>query len=145
MLLTDALAGFARPCARPRGRPRPHVRGVAAALCAVCLVAAIAGQLTHGTDFAARIASSGYAPNAAGEDIATGYPTPSAVVSAWMNSPDHCRNILDPSYRDIGTGVSAQAVPGVTALPGTWTEDFGLTLLQSAPSADWAPANGCPY
>jgi uncharacterized protein YkwD len=62
-----------------------------------------------------------------------------------MNSADHCRNILDPSYRDIGTGVSAQPVPGVTSLPGTWTEDFGLSLLQSAPSANSAPANGCPY
>jgi uncharacterized protein YkwD len=104
-----------------------------------------ADQLTHGSDFAGRIASTGYDLSAAGENIATGYPTPSAVVAAWMNSPDHCQNILDPTYRDIGTGVSAQPVPGVTSLPGTWTEDFGLSLLQSAPSANWAPANGCPY
>src|SRR5205085_6155391 len=60
-----------------------------------------AGQFTHGVDFAGRISAAGYVFKAAGENIATGVPTPSAVVQAWMHRAEHCRNILTPTYRDI--------------------------------------------
>lgn len=40
----------------------------------------------------------------AGENIAQGYSTPSAVVNAWMNSPGHRANILNSSYTKIGVG-----------------------------------------
>lgn len=40
----------------------------------------------------------------AGENIAKGYSTPERVVDAWMNSPGHRANILNPSYTMIGVG-----------------------------------------
>ena len=40
----------------------------------------------------------------AGENIAYGYPTPAAVVSGWMNSDGHRKNILSSSFTKIGIG-----------------------------------------
>lgn len=102
-------------------------------------------QFTHGANFAARISAVGYAWRAAGENIATGFGTPRAVVRAWMASTGHCENILNPTYRDIGTGVSMHAVGGFASGGGTWTQDFGLRLNQRAPSGNFGPAQGCPY
>jgi uncharacterized protein YkwD len=100
-------------------------------------------QFTHGADFASRITRAGFHWSAAGENIATGYPTPSAVVRAWMGSTGHCQNILDPSYRAVGTGVSAGAA--VTDAPGTWTQDFALRMGQRPASGNTGPESGCPY
>lgn len=38
------------------------------------------------------------------ENIAAGQPTPAEVVDAWMNSPGHRANILDPNMQEIGVG-----------------------------------------
>lgn len=43
----------------------------------------------------------------AGENIAMGQPTPQQVVTAWMNSEGHRRNILDPNYTNIGVGYNS--------------------------------------
>lgn len=40
----------------------------------------------------------------AGENIAYGYPTPNAVVTGWMNSEGHRKNILSGSFSKIGIG-----------------------------------------
>ncbi len=44
--------------------------------------------------------------SAAGENIAMGQQSPSSVVTAWMNSPGHRANILNPSYTQIGVGLA---------------------------------------
>ncbi|HTX32064.1 MAG TPA: CAP domain-containing protein [Solirubrobacteraceae bacterium] len=103
------------------------------------------GQFTHGNNFAGRISAVGYDWQTAGENIATGFPTPRTAVQAWMASPDHCRNILDPSFRDIGTGVTDAAVGNWATQPSTWTNDFGLLMSQNAPSHNSGPQAGCPY
>lgn len=46
----------------------------------------------------------GISYQAAGENIAAGQRTPSEVVQAWMNSEGHRKNILSPSYTEIGVG-----------------------------------------
>lgn len=102
------------------------------------------GSFDHGADFALRISSGGYAWRAAAENIASGYATPLSVVNAWMNSQGHCRNILNPAFRDVGTGVAVPGVGGATG-PGTWTADFGLRMSQAPASSDTRPQNGCPY
>lgn len=46
----------------------------------------------------------------AGENIAWAsgrLSTPLQIVQAWLNSPPHRRNILDPSFRQEGVGVAA--------------------------------------
>lgn len=100
-------------------------------------------QLTHGASFTARISAAGYPWGSAGENIATGYLTPRAVVAAWMASLDHCQNILSPSYRDVGIGEVPSPATGRS--PATWTGDFGLRLGASAASGNSGPADGCPY
>ena len=100
-------------------------------------------SFTHGADFAARISAVGFRWSNAGENIAAGFRTPASVVRAWMASPGHCRNILSPVFRDVGTGVSMGGAGG--SRPGTWTQDFGLPAGAHRPSANTGPANGCPY
>ena len=104
-----------------------------------------ANIFTHGTNFAGRIGATGYNWQYAGENIATGYPTPSAVVTAWMASPDHCRNILDPHFRNVGTGESPAGIASEQSGASTWTQDFGLLMSQSPLSGSTGPQNGCPY
>lgn len=55
----------------------------------------------------------------AGENIAYGYETPAALVSAWMHSTGHRENILNPHFHRIG-------VSGWRATNGTTyaTQDF---------------------
>ncbi len=100
---------------------------------------------THGTAFWKRISAVGYDWQVAGENIATGFATPQQVVTAWMASPGHCRNILDPQYASVGTGVSSLPVLSAASGPATWTQDFGLTMTQTDPSHNWGPADHCPY
>ena len=102
-------------------------------------------DFSHGPNFAARISAAGFHWSSAGENIATGFLTPAAVVDAWMASTGHCHNILGPTYRYVGTGVSQRAIRGYGSGGGTWTQDFGLLRGQAPASGNWAPANGCPY
>lgn len=102
-------------------------------------------QFTHGTNFAGRISAAGYVWRSAGENIATGYATPRAVVHAWMGSTGHCENILNPTFREVGTGISSRPVKGYATGAGTWTQDFALGMNQSPPSGNTGPMNGCPY
>jgi uncharacterized protein YkwD len=100
---------------------------------------------THGSQFWTRISAVGYDWSNVGENIASGFATPTEVVKAWMASPDHCRNILNPNYANVGTGVNAHPVLVAASGSATWTQDFGLLMSQNAPSQNTGPANGCPY
>jgi uncharacterized protein YkwD len=102
------------------------------------------GSFSHGADFASRISAAGFSWSRAGENIATGFRTPAAVVRAWMASTGHCVNILSPSFADVGTGISRHGVAG-SGSAGTWTQDFALPMGHRPPSYKSGPANGCPY
>ena len=52
----------------------------------------------------------------AGENLARGQKTPEEVVSAWMNSPGHRKNILSARYTQIGVGYVADG--------NYWTQHF---------------------
>jgi len=101
--------------------------------------------LTHGSQLASRITAVGFAFSVAGENIATGFPAPSAVVHAWMASAGHCQNILNPTYADVGTGVSRDSIGGSSPGGATCTQYLGLPTGHAPPSNDWGPADGCPY
>ncbi|MFZ5366001.1 MAG: CAP domain-containing protein [Patescibacteria group bacterium] len=47
----------------------------------------------------------GYRYLYAGENLARDFSSPEAVVSAWMASPTHRENILNPKYQEIGISV----------------------------------------
>ncbi len=68
-----------------------------------------------------------------GENLAWGtlyLATPQAIVEAWIASPGHLANILEPRYRETGIGV----VPSVpSAMSGgesgaTYAQEFGVIL-----------------
>ena len=42
----------------------------------------------------------------AGENIAKGQRTAERVMYAWLNSPPHKENILDPVYNTVGVGLA---------------------------------------
>jgi uncharacterized protein YkwD len=105
------------------------------------------GQFTHGTDlaFSNRLLAVGYNWSDGGENIATGYLTPRDAVAGWMASPEHCQNLMDPDYRDMGTGETPAPVGNWAGTPATWTQDFGTTMSENSPSHDYGPMDGCPY
>lgn len=61
---------------------------------------------TYGSPFR-MIKSFGISYRTAGENIAKGQASPAAVVNAWMSSPGHRANILNPAFTEIGVGYVA--------------------------------------
>jgi uncharacterized protein YkwD len=83
------------------------------------------GYLSHssrdGSGPLQRIRAAGYSTGGGwAENIARGYPTPSAVMDGWLNSPGHRANILNCSLRALGVGVVRSSGGRVY-----WTQDFG--------------------
>lgn len=75
-----------------------------------------------GSNPTSRAQAAGYR-GVAGENIAAGYPTASAVMAGWLKSPGHCANIMSRSYQDLGVGATYLA----GSKYGTyWVQDFGI-------------------
>jgi uncharacterized protein YkwD len=56
-----------------------------------------------------RLDASGYPWRAWAENIAFGQRNPSDAVEAWMQSEGHRKNLLNPKYTELGTGVATDA------------------------------------
>lgn len=78
--------------------------------------------LSHDLDgnFGTRIRKSGYLGTEFGENIAMGYTTPASVVAGWMNSAGHRANILNPRFKDFGSGAAKNSKGQIF-----WTNEFG--------------------
>ncbi|MBD2296369.1 CAP domain-containing protein [Anabaena sphaerica FACHB-251] len=65
-------------------------------------------QMSHtgsnGSSAGDRAKQAGYQWRAIAENVAAGQKSASAVVQAWLNSPGHCRNIMNSNYSDSGVG-----------------------------------------
>lgn len=48
-----------------------------------------------------RVLATGYSYSALGENIAAGQSSVQSVVTGWINSPGHCQNLMNPTFRDI--------------------------------------------
>jgi uncharacterized protein YkwD len=72
-----------------------------------------------GSSFVTRVKAQGYS-SPMSENIAYGFPTGTAVVTAWMNSAGHRANILNCGAKSVGIGV-VYATNGSAYV----TEDFG--------------------
>ena len=55
------------------------------------------------------------------ENLAEGLATPDDVVTAWLASPEHCENFLDPTFREMGAGYSESD----GALGPFWVQTLG--------------------
>ena len=87
----------------------------------------------NGKDLRDRLASTGYlrgknkfAP--AGEDIGWGEDelgTPEAMVLAWLKSPEHRRNLLEPRFTELGIGVVKGSPIAGESSGAIFVADFG--------------------
>jgi len=62
------------------------------------------------------ILQAGYSYNRAGENLARDFRDTTSVVSAWMNSPGHRANIVNPYYKEIGVAVVSGPFNGYDAV-----------------------------
>jgi uncharacterized protein YkwD len=74
-----------------------------------------------------RIRMAGYSYNGfksyeVGENIAEGPQTIAEVMDGWFKSPGHCKNLMNPGFKEIGIGYSN----------GYWVQDFGGRVAFSA-------------
>lgn len=58
----------------------------------------------------------GYRFKYAGENLAVNFVDSQDVMNAWMRSPNHRENILDPHFTEIGIGVAQGAYQGRKAI-----------------------------
>ena len=77
-----------------------------------------------GEDPFVRMERAGYSYFTAGENIAAGQTSPSDVMQGWMDSPGHCRNIMNPDFAEIGVGTFESVDGGYRYL---WTQTFGAS------------------
>ena len=80
---------------------------------------------SDGLTSANRVTNAGYVWRAVGENIAAGQPTVVSVVSAWMDSPGHCSNIMSPAYTEIGAASYEVTGADFTVY---WTQNFAAPL-----------------
>lgn len=78
-----------------------------------------------GSNAGDRILAEGYVWRTWGENIAYGYTTPEAVMSAWMNSSGHRANILNFKFKDLGVGVYLKPSPNGGSGTLYWVQNFG--------------------
>lgn len=76
----------------------------------------------EGVEFTQRLAAEGYGFYAAAENIAAGMNTVSGVMTTWLASDGHCRNIMDPVLSDVAVACVTQ--DGST-YGSYWTMDLG--------------------
>ena len=87
---------------------------------------ALFGYMNHtgrdGSSPATRITRSGYRWREVGENLASGIMTPEEVVAGWLHSPEHCANLMDPLFSQMGVGfaVNTHNDAGVY-----WAMEFG--------------------
>jgi hypothetical protein len=79
----------------------------------------------------------GYKYQYAGENLARDFSDAQSAVNAWMNSPTHKENILNPHYKEIGIGVVEGSLAGADT---TIIVQFFGTALSGAPSIPLAEA-----
>ncbi|MDP3973494.1 MAG: CAP domain-containing protein [Candidatus Daviesbacteria bacterium] len=87
------------------------------------------------------ISSSGYKFVYAGENLAKNFYSSDDVVVAWMNSPTHRDNLLNPKYKDIGIAVVNGTLDGqqttlIVQMFGTTTPQY---ITQAAPTTQPNP------
>ena len=84
---------------------------------------------------AQRVRAAGYQEKLVGENIAYGPKSIDEVVQGWLHSPDHCENIMDPRFAQMGIAYA----PGQLSRRGLyWVQ------LLAAPRVVVGSASGTP-
>ncbi|MDO8573401.1 MAG: CAP domain-containing protein [Candidatus Daviesbacteria bacterium] len=81
------------------------------------------------------ILGSGYKFTFAGENLAKNFTNSDDIVKAWMASPTHRDNLLNPKYQDIGIAVEEGVLNGQKTI--LIVQEFGSTSgLAAKPTVD---------
>ena len=80
----------------------------------------------------------GYKYRYAGENLARDFADAGSTVNAWMNSPTHRENILNPNYQEIGIGVVEGSLLGADTT--IVVQFFGTPLNETAANIPQAKA-----
>jgi len=127
--LTNEARAHPRRCgATPYGAAPPLALSAQLSQAALAYARDMAdwGYMNHtghdGSSPAQRITRSGYRWSEVGENLASGVMTADEVVTGWLGSPEHCANLMDPLYRQLGIGyaVNPHDQRGVY-----WAMEFG--------------------
>jgi uncharacterized protein YkwD len=109
--LTNEARAHPRRCgATPYGAAPPLAMSAQLSQAALAYAHDMAtwGYMNHtgrdGSSPAQRITRSGYRWSEVGENLASGVMTADEVVTGWLGSPEHCANLMDPLYRQVGVG-----------------------------------------
>lgn len=78
---------------------RAHARDIAAR-------GALGHEGADGSTAADRVSRAGYSWSTVGENVAAGQTEAADVVDTWIDSPGHCRNLMEPRFTDTGVGVA---------------------------------------
>ncbi|TFY96378.1 CAP domain-containing protein [Ramlibacter rhizophilus] len=62
----------------------------------------MAHQGSDGSTVSDRVDRAGYDWRTVGENVAAGPETAEQVVQGWLQSPDHCANIMQPAFTEMG-------------------------------------------
>jgi uncharacterized protein YkwD len=84
----------------------------------------VVAQAKHpgtGSSVKERIEYTGYTWNRYGENIAAGYDTLQSVIAAWLQSPGHCANIMNPNFKEVGMALYYKEGSDYGYY---WTQDF---------------------
>jgi uncharacterized protein YkwD len=71
-----------------------------------------------GSSAGQRIQDAGYEWRTYGENIAAGYTSEQETVQGWLQSPGHCKNIMNKDFREMGVGRAGNY----------WTQSFATPL-----------------
>lgn len=69
-----------------------------------------------------RVDNQDYVWRAVGENIAAGHTSVSAAVEGWLDSPGHCRNIMNDAFTEMGM---AKANDSESRYSTYWTQTLG--------------------
>lgn len=61
-----------------------------------------------GQQVSQRTLAQGYKSRMVGENLAGGDTTVADVIAGWLGSPDHCQNLMSPTYADVGVACVRQ-------------------------------------
>jgi uncharacterized protein YkwD len=73
-----------------------------------------------GSNGGVRIERAGYNWTSFGENIAMGDRSEKEVVADWLQSPRHCKNIMNGNFKEMG----------VARAGNYWTQEFGAKTIQ---------------
>ncbi|KAK9759959.1 hypothetical protein K7432_016484 [Basidiobolus ranarum] len=80
-----------------------------------------------------RIDETGYMWTNVGENVAAGFGDEISVMIAWMNSPAHRKNILNPIFTQIGMAYDPRG--------SYWTQEFGRAITSRKRSPKFQETN----